>query len=159
MAAQIVEQAAEIVDQAAEIAELRRQLEENERSVTKHYETSFSVDPDATRAATLLASLLSFRWFVMRLVARATTKCGSIDATRPPSLSPSSLVVERILRTMDARLDCGALEALEVKDMQGLSNTAAAAVVAGLASCKSLKWLGLYGCGSLTVLPALPALT
>ena len=86
----------------------------------------------------------------------ATALLGSTKELRYDKLEWSEAQFERL---GEALCYCGALETLEVKEMDGLSDTAAAAVVAGLASCTSLKTLDLYDCSSLTALPDLSALT
>ena len=87
----------------------------------------------------------------------ATALLGSTKELRYDKLKWSEAQFERL---GEALCYCGALETLEVKNMEGLSDTAAAAaVVAGLASCTSLKTLKLESCHSLTALPDLSALT
>jgi len=86
----------------------------------------------------------------------ATDLLGSTRELRYKELKWSQADFERL---GEALRYCGALETLEVWNMEGLSDKAAAAVVAGLASCASLQTLDLRSCSSLTALPDLSALT
>ena len=74
----------------------------------------------------------------------ATALLGSTKELRYEELEWSEAQFERL---GEALCYCGALERLEVVNMD-LSDTAAAAVVAGLASCTSLQTLNLYNCRS-----------